>query len=127
MTRNEILSDFWQDAVKPVLWIVLSFVITSKVIYAIDPKNSFIIPFVASIPFGVAFILRRFIVGGTGWFWFLFLIVGGFIGIFIVAWQIMVSMWYTVVAIYRLIKMANFRELFKSDALEADKNIQAKD
>ena len=108
MTRKEILKDFFK---KTVLTVVVAYLLFTwgKILFLKDGQiEYFYVALFCGIPFGIR---RMFVwlvpfghdLAATVGIFALNFIVGGIIGIFVLAWKLIVAAWYIPLTIYRLL------------------------
>lgn len=115
MTRKEIWKDFFKNTVLTVVVAYLLFT-WGKILFLKDGQiEYFYVALFCGIPFGIR---RMFVwlvpfghdLAATVGIFALNFIVGGIIGIFVLAWKLVVAAWYIPLTIYRLLTVGKSGE-----------------
>lgn len=109
MTRKEIFKDFFAKTVLTVIIAAVLFGIFRTIFSSNGIADYMAIAIGCGIPFGIR---RMFVwlvpvghdIGGTMGIIALNFMVGGVIGVFILAWRLLVAAWYIPLTVFRLVK-----------------------
>ena len=108
MTGKETLKDFFCKVICPAMSAYILFYIFSKIFTNDGVTNYFMVALCCGVPFGIRRMCMWLIPGGYGiagtvGVWALNFIVGGIIGIMILAWRLLTAVLYIGLTIYRII------------------------
>ena len=108
MTKNEILKTFLQKTVLPIVAAVLLFLIFRPACIQNGKLDYVWLWILCGLPFGLHRMCLWIVPGGGSLgggiaLFALNLIIGGVIGGFILAWRLIVAVWYVPLTVYRLI------------------------
>jgi len=109
MTKKEIAKDFFFKTVAPVCIAAFLFAMFKNVFTKDGVTDYFRVCLVCGIPFGIRRVYLWIIPRGSGWgfggtlaVWAVNFIVGGLIGIVVLAWKLILAAWYLALTVYRI-------------------------
>lgn len=116
MTRGTIIKDFFKNTVLPVVVAYLLFTFGKMTFIKDGQVDYFLVALCCGVPFGIR---RMFIwlvpfghdITFTIGIFAVNIIIGGIIGIFVLAWKLAVAAWYIPLTIYRLISAGNRNDI----------------
>lgn len=105
MNRREIMTDFLEKAVLPIVIALLLFSIFSRIFTENGVRDYFLIWLACGVPFGIGKMFTLIPIGfgiaGTVGVVALNIVLGGLIGGVILIWRLAVAVWYIPLSIYR--------------------------
>ncbi len=116
MTRQEIVKDLFKKTILPFIIVLCLFLFFKSTFTQNGNTEYFYVWLCCGIPFGIR---RMFVwlvphgydLGSTVGIIALNFIVGGIIGIFILAWRLCVAVWYIPLTVYRFININKISEI----------------
>lgn len=116
MTRGTIIKDFFKNTVLTVVIAYLLFT-WGKILFIHDGQGEyFYVALFCGVPFGIRRMFLWLVPFGhditfTIGIFAVNIIIGGIIGIFVLAWKLIVAAWYIPLTIYRLVTAGNRNDI----------------